>query len=82
MATVLDPTGAPAADERRPDRRSRSTAPGGRRRHVPPLLAISPCYVLFAVFGAFPVVFSLYLSVQDWDGIGEMNLADSCHFER
>lgn len=72
MATVLDPTGAPAADERRPDRRSRSTAPGGRRRHVPPLLAISPFYVLFAVFGAFPVVFSLYLSFQDWDGIGDM----------
>ncbi len=43
-----------------------------RRRHVPPLLAISPFYVLFAVFGAFPVVFSMYLSFQDWDGIGDM----------
>ncbi|GGV70216.1 carbohydrate ABC transporter permease [Streptomyces massasporeus] len=72
MATVLDPAGAPATDERRADRRGGSTPPGGRRRHVPPLLAISPFYMLFAVFGAFPVVFSMYLSVQDWDGIGDM----------
>ncbi|MGW1784762.1 carbohydrate ABC transporter permease [Streptomyces sp. NPDC002143] len=76
MATVLDPAGAPPADERRPGRRSRggvrSGVPGRRRRVVPPLLAISPFYALFAVFGAFPVVFSLYLSFQDWDGIGDM----------
>ncbi|MET9765645.1 sugar ABC transporter permease [Streptomyces sp. NPDC006372] len=72
MATVLDPAGAPPADERRPDRRTRPTTPGGRRRHLPPLLAISPFYVLFAVFGAFPIVFSVYLSFQDWDGIGDM----------
>ncbi|MFC9510140.1 carbohydrate ABC transporter permease [Streptomyces sp. NPDC057002] len=72
MATVLDPAGAPAADERRPAGRTKSTTPGGRRRHIPPLLAISPFYVLFAVFGAFPIVFSVYLSFQDWDGIGEM----------
>jgi cellobiose transport system permease protein len=72
MATVLDPAGTPAADERRTERRSGSTPPGGRRRSVPPLLAVSPFYVLFAVFGAFPVVFSMYLSFQDWDGIGDM----------
>ncbi|MFC9127457.1 carbohydrate ABC transporter permease [Streptomyces sp. NPDC057099] len=72
MATVLDPAGAPAADERPPARRTESTTPGGRKRHLPPLLAISPFYVLFAVFGAFPIVFSVYLSFQDWDGIGDM----------
>ncbi|MEW1722335.1 sugar ABC transporter permease [Streptomyces sp. NPDC093109] len=53
-------------------RRTGSSAPGGRRRHLAPLLAVSPFYVLFAVFGAFPVGFSLYLSVHDWNGIGEM----------
>jgi cellobiose transport system permease protein len=72
MATVLDPAGAPAANEKRPAGRTKPTTPGGRRRHLPPLLAISPFYVLFAVFGAFPIVFSVYLSFQDWDGIGDM----------
>ncbi|MET9682590.1 carbohydrate ABC transporter permease [Streptomyces coeruleorubidus] len=72
MATVLDPAGAPAAKEKQPVGRTKPTTPGGRRRHVPPLLAISPFYVLFAVFGAFPIIFSVYLSFQDWDGIGDM----------
>lgn len=35
-------------------------------------LAISPFYVLFAVFGLFPILFSLYLAFHRWDGIGEM----------
>jgi cellobiose transport system permease protein len=54
-------------------RGARADVPRGRwRRHLPPYLAISPYYLLFAVFGAFPVVFSLYLSFQDWDGVGDM----------
>jgi cellobiose transport system permease protein len=72
MATVLDPAGAPAANEKPPAGPTKPTTPGGRRRHLPPLLAISPFYVLFAVFGAFPILFSVYLSFQDWDGIGDM----------
>ncbi|WP_274648872.1 carbohydrate ABC transporter permease [Paenibacillus humicola] len=35
--------------------------------------AISPFYILFAVFGLFPILFSLYLSLQKWDGIGTMS---------
>ncbi|MCR2822341.1 carbohydrate ABC transporter permease [Lederbergia panacisoli] len=35
-------------------------------------LFISPFYILFLIFGLFPIVFSLYLSFQKWDGIGEM----------
>ena len=35
-------------------------------------LAISPFYLLFAVFALFPVLFSLYLAFQRWDGIGDM----------
>lgn len=33
---------------------------------------ISPFFILFAIFGAFPIVFSLYLSFQRWNGIGPM----------
>lgn len=41
-------------------------------KHRKEYLAISPFYVLFAIFGLFPIVFSFYLSFQRWDGIGEM----------
>jgi cellobiose transport system permease protein len=47
----------------------------GRRRvlaHWPQYLAISPFFVLFAVFGLFPVLFSLFLAFTRWDGLGEM----------
>jgi cellobiose transport system permease protein len=55
---------APAVPVRR--RRSRFT------RHLPAYLAISPFYLIFAAFWAFPVGFSAYLSLHSWDGIGAM----------
>lgn len=33
---------------------------------------ISPFYILFAIFGAFPILFSFYLSFQQWRGHGPM----------
>lgn len=57
-----------------------SVPPAGRKaglaseiwKHRKEYLAISPFYILFAVFGLFPILFSMYLSFQKWDGIGEM----------
>jgi cellobiose transport system permease protein len=42
-------------------------------KHRKEYLAISPFYLLFAVFGLFPIAFSMYLSFQSWDGIGHMS---------
>ena len=47
----------------------------GFRRFLPQYLAISPFYLLFAVFGLFPVLFTLYLAFHRWDGIGAMQSA-------
>ncbi|GAP48403.1 carbohydrate ABC transporter permease [Streptomyces azureus] len=44
----------------------------GWRRYWPMYAAVSPFFILFAVFGVFPVGFSVYLSFMSWDGIGEM----------
>jgi len=33
---------------------------------------ISPFYILFLVFGLFPVLFSVYLSFHQWKGLGPM----------
>ncbi|HEV8692469.1 MAG TPA: sugar ABC transporter permease [Ideonella sp.] len=41
-----------------------------------PYVFLSPFLVLFAVFGAFPLAFSLYLAFQSWDptsGLGAMH---------
>jgi ABC-type sugar transport system permease subunit len=42
------------------------------RRNWVAYVYISPFYILFAIFGAFPILFSLYLSFQQWNGISEM----------
>lgn len=54
-STEAAPTGPPSRDRKR--RR--------RREALPLYLAISPFYVLFAVFGLFPIVFSIVLSFTD-----------------
>ena len=32
-------------------------------------LFISPFFILFAIFGLYPLIFSLYLSTVQWDGL-------------
>jgi ABC-type sugar transport system permease subunit len=36
------------------------------------LLFVSPFFILFAIFGLFPLVFSLILSFSDWNGRGSI----------
>ena len=54
-------------------RRARSAPPSARRRLVlrswPQYLAISPFYLLFTVFGLFPVLFSAWLAFHYWNGL-------------
>jgi len=35
-----------------------------------PYLFISPFFLLYAVFGVYPVIFSIYLSFTEWKGLG------------
>lgn len=41
------------------------------RRHKPFYLFISPFFILFTMFGLYPLLFSLYLSFVKWDGLTE-----------
>jgi lactose/L-arabinose transport system permease protein len=41
---------------------------------------ISPFYVLFAIFGLYPMVLSLYLSFTRWKGVGPMEFAGLVNF--
>lgn len=42
------------------------------QRKVAPYVFISPFYLLFAIFGVFPILFSLYLSFHRWDIVSPM----------
>lgn len=44
-------------------------------------LYISPFFLLFAVFGLFPILFSFYLGFQKWNGLGEMEYVGFQNFK-
>ncbi len=41
----------------------------GRDPSVAPWLFLAPFLVLFAIFGVYPIAFSLYMSLHDWDPV-------------
>ena len=55
----LPPTPSPAQSARARWRR--------RARKLAPYAFISPFFILFAVFGLFPLLFSIWLSLHQWD---------------
>lgn len=46
-----------------------------------PYLFISPFYILFLIFGVYPVLFSLYLSFTEWKGLGPIKFVGWKNFE-
>jgi ABC-type sugar transport system permease subunit len=51
------------------------------RRHRWPLLFISPFFILFALFAVYPILFSLWLSLHDWQGVGAMRFVGLRNYE-
>ncbi|MDQ0896891.1 carbohydrate ABC transporter permease [Paenibacillus sp. V4I7] len=52
----------------------------GLKTYLAPYLMISPFYILFIVFGLFPILFSLYLAFHSWDGLGPMEFVGLRNF--
>lgn len=46
-----------------------------------PYLFISPFYILFLIFGVYPVLFSLYLSFTEWKGLGPIKFVGLKNFQ-
>ncbi|QUW21525.1 sugar ABC transporter permease [Sporosarcina sp. Marseille-Q4063] len=44
-------------------------------------LLISPFFLIFAIFGVFPILFSIYLALSSWDGIGTMEFVGLKNFK-
>ncbi len=49
---------------------------GAWRKHLPAYLMCAPTIILFLVFMAFPIVFVIYTSFLDWNGIGSIREAE------
>lgn len=78
--TVTNPAVAPAAP-------TTTAAPPERKRgnpfkrFWPQYVSIAPFYILFLVFGLFPLVFSIWLSFNDWDGMGKMKFVGLAQYQ-
>lgn len=76
---VLDASPTAAADG--------PAAPGAPRRpkslrsYWPQYVAVAPFYLLFCVFGLFPILFSIVLSFTDWDGMGQLQFVGLAQYQ-
>lgn len=52
-----------------------------RRSRLAAYLFISPFFVLFAIFGIYPIFFTFYLSMYKWNGMGDMKFVGLKNFE-
>ncbi len=52
------------------------------KKHRWAYLFISPFFVLFAIFGAYPILFSLFLSLNEWNGVSAMKFVGLDNFSR
>ncbi|MEV6967016.1 sugar ABC transporter permease [Hamadaea sp. NPDC051192] len=68
MTTTLNPAPAPGAIA--PPTRSRHLRLGVRER-LAPYAYVAPFFVLFLIFGLFPLLFTFYVAFFDWNPIGE-----------
>nr|WP_312855453.1 sugar ABC transporter permease [Litoribacterium kuwaitense] len=44
-------------------------------------LFISPFYILFLIFGLFPILYSVFLAFQSWNGLGAMEFVGLAQFQ-
>jgi cellobiose transport system permease protein len=43
---------------------------------------IAPFYILFCLFGAFPIIYAFYLSFHQWDGLDEMRFVGLLQYKQ
>jgi cellobiose transport system permease protein len=84
-AEVPQRLGGPGPARFRPRRTPPAGAVRPRRRgvlsHWRQYLAISPFFLIFLAFSFVPVLYSLYLAFQRWDGLGEMQFVGLQQFK-
>ncbi|MDG4790654.1 sugar ABC transporter permease [Micromonospora sp. WMMD1102] len=79
MTTTLSPAPAPKTSTR--PTRYRHIQQGVRER-LAPYAFVAPFFLLFCVFGLFPLLFTFYVALFDWDPIGERNFVGLANFSQ
>lgn len=51
-------------------------------RNIWGYIFISPFFILYAIFGLYPLLLSLYLSIAEWKGVGPIKLVGLNNFAR
>lgn len=63
----MQTAGTEIATQQRPKKWGRQTV----RDHISGYLYISPFFILFSIFGLFPIVFTAYVSLHNWHLLGD-----------
>ncbi|UFU01423.1 sugar ABC transporter permease [Radiobacillus kanasensis] len=64
-----------------PPNKKKSSLSEKTKEAISGYIYISPFFILFAIFGLFPILFSFYLGFQSWNGLGEMKFVGLQNFE-
>ncbi len=81
MATTELSTPAPSMASGTISRPTISSWTKFRQRYLAQYLSIAPFYILFLIFGLFPIAFAGYLAFQNWDGIAPMEYVGLNQFQ-
>jgi cellobiose transport system permease protein len=79
VTTMLSPAAA-TQGLARPSRK-RQIQQGARER-LAPYAYVAPFFVLFLIFGLFPLLFTFYISFFEWDPIGEHHFVGLANFSQ
>ncbi|MDL4840313.1 carbohydrate ABC transporter permease [Aquibacillus rhizosphaerae] len=64
-----------------PPTKKRSSLSEKTKEAISGYIYISPFFILFGIFGLFPMLFSFYLGFQKWNGLGEMEFVGFQNFK-
>lgn len=81
---AVDPIPSPPARLRHraggPRRPRRDRVAGWWDRHLAPYAYIAPFFVLFGIFGMFPAVYTAWVSLHDWQIVGESTFTGAANY--
>lgn len=80
MTTTMTPTRGTPVRERRGTGPVRLRTSLGER--IAPYAYVAPFFVIFGIFGLFPLLFTFYVALFDWNPIGDKTFVGLANFER